>query len=346
MHKLRINWAVLSFFIFYFIILQAFNDWQYAKYTKGGGTSWINIKYRLFTIPFDMFAHYLFYRWAVPFLLKKKFGIFFLLVMLFIVLLDVYSYSVDWVIRLSFLDLYKEYKPLSWSNYQFPIQSFHFTFINLIGITGFAYFLNRVKEEKIMQQLKEQHLQLELNYLKAQLHPHFFFNTMNNIYSLALYRSEKTAPVVEKLSQMMRYIIYEGQKNVVPLNTEIDFLKNFVALEKIRHNENIPISFTVQGNSDEIAVPPLLFMPLMENGFKHGFHDNQSPLIESAMLIENNEIIFEVKNSYMCDPATDKPGIGLENLRKRLELLYPHKHELLIQKSDTKFEVSLIVKLI
>ncbi len=107
----------------------------------------------------------------------------------------------------------------------------------------------------------------------------------------------------------------KGKKDKVPLETEIDFLKNFVALEKIRHDEKVPISFTVQGNSDEIVVPPLLFMPLMENGFKHSF-DNQSPLIESAMLIENNEIIFEVKNSYMCDPATDKPGIGLENLRK------------------------------
>ena len=121
---------------------------------------------------------------------------------------------------------------------------------------------------------------------------------MNNIYSLALYRSEKTAPIVEKLSLLMRYIIYEGQKDAVPLETEIEFIRNFVALEKIRHEDEAAISFTVQGNIDRMLIPPLLFMPLLENGFKHGVYDGEDSWLEAEMLIENDEIIFGIKKQH------------------------------------------------
>jgi LytS/YehU family sensor histidine kinase len=201
------------------------------------------------------------------------------------------------------------------------------------------------REEKIKQQLRDQHLQLELKYLKAQLQPHFFFNTLNNIYSLALYRSEKTAPIVEKLSLLMRYIIYEGQKDVVPLETEIEFLKNFVALEKIRHEDGLAISFTVQGNADRILIPPLLFMPLLENGFKHGVYNCEDSWLEAEMLIENNEIIFGIRNSIAGSATVSGSGIGLDTLRKRLALLYPKKHELLIQRTDSQFEVNLTLRM-
>lgn len=340
MGSLRINWAVVIFFIFNFIVLQFINDWQYRSFLDGGD-SWVTVRYRTFTIPFIILAYYLFYRWQVPLLFRRKFGAFLLSVALFIVLFDIYILLVDRA------DQYLSGRrtQFNWRNYRFPVQSLHFTFINLLAITGFAYFLNRSREEKTAQQLKEQHLQLELNYLKAQLHPHFFFNTLNNIYSLALYRSEKTAPIVEKLSQLMRYIIYEGQKDRVPLEVEIDFLKSFVALEKIRHEDSVSISFTVQGNTDEIFVPPLLFMPLLENSFKHGADDNKDLRIEAAMLVENNEIIFEISNSRTAGSAAGEPGIGLMNLRKRLALLYPKKHELVIRKGDRQFEANLILKL-
>jgi two-component system, LytTR family, sensor kinase len=181
--------------------------------------------------------------------------------------------------------------------------------------------------------------------LKAQLQPHFFFNTMNNIYSLALYRSEKTAPIVEKLSLLMRYIIYEGAKDSVPLQTEIEFLENFVTLEKIRHGDEAAISFTVQGNAHGMFIPPLLFMPLLENGFKHGVYDCEDSWLEAGMLIEDNEVIFGIRNSIAGGAAVSGPGIGLETLRKRLSLLYPKKHELLIQKADKQFEVNLTLRM-
>lgn len=346
MRRLRINWAVLAFFIFYFFVLQFVNDWQYRRYLDGGD-SWHTFKYRLFSTPFAMLWYYLFYIGGVPFLFKKKFGAFILSIILFIVFIEVFSPLEDWIATLLSRPAAPiTYPDFSWAKYPYLHQSLYFTFINLFAVTGFAYFLNMFKEEKIKQQLKEQHLELELNYLKAQLHPHFFFNTMNNIYSLALYRSEKTAPIVEKLSHIMRYIIYEGSKDLVPLENEIEFLKNFVALEKIRHEDNASISFTIQGNAEQVFISPLLFMPLLENGFKHGFNSNDDCWIEAAMLIENNEISFEIKNSNYGTPAGNEPGIGLYNLRKRLALLYPQKHELLIQKSDRQFEVNLTLQLL
>jgi len=346
MHRVRINWAVFGFFIFYFFVLQFVNDWQYRRFLDGGN-SWVTFKYRLASTPFIMLSYYLFYRWGVPFLFKKKFGAFGLSIFLFIVFLEIYSplsEVIKWLLFSRF-NVPGNFPTISWSKYPFLHQSLHFTIINLFAVTGFAYFLNMFKEEKIKRQLEAQQLQLELNYLKAQLHPHFFFNTMNSIYSLALYRSEKTAPIVEKLSHMMRYIIYEGQKDTVPLEKEIEFLKSFVALEKIRHEDHVSVSFTIQGNIEQTFIPPLLFMPLLENGFKHGFQYNEDSWLEAAMLIENDEIIFGVKNSDPSSVTANEPGVGLENLRKRLSLLYPKKHELVMQKTNNQFEVNLTLKL-
>lgn len=335
---------VPAFFIFYFVVLQFFNDWQYRRYLDGGN-SWVTFRYRVLSLPFTMLAYYLFYIWGTPLLFKKKFVAFISAMLLFIVFLEIYSPLVDWIMDLIHDPHTLEYPTFGWDKKTYLHQSLHFTFINLFAITGFAYFVNTFKEEKIKQQLKQQHLQLELNYLKAQLHPHFFFNTLNNIYSLALYRSEKTAPIVEKLSHIMRYIIYEGKKDTVPLETEIAFLENFVALEKIRHEDNACIAFTVQGNTDKINIPPLLFMPLLENAFKHGFSNNGHSWVEAAMLIEDNEIIFEIKNSNAGGEHDGRSGIGLENLQKRLSLLYPQKHTLLIQNTDKQFEGNLTLKL-
>ena len=295
---------------------------------------------------FTMFAYYLFYKWGSPLLFKRKFGAFLLSIILFIVFLEFYTLPVDWIAwRFSRYPNTRNSKISLIVPDYYLRQSLHFTFINLFAITGFAYFTRMFREEKIKQELRDQHHLLELKYLKAQLHPHFFFNTMNNIYSLALYRSEKTAPIVEKLSLLMRYIIYEGRKDVVPLETEIEFLKNFVALEKIRHEDEAVISFTVQGNVDQMLIPPLLFMPLLENGFKHGVYNCEDSRLEAEMLIENNEIIFGIRNSVAGGVKISEPGIGLDTLRRRLTLLYPKRHELLIQRTDSLFEVNLTLKM-
>ena len=342
MTQSRKTWAVAGFFVFYFILLQLANDWQYRA-VLDGGNSWVTLRYRLMTIPLMMLPYYLFYRWQVPLLLKRKFGRFLLSVLLFIMLLDVYAHLTDWLAGWALFPSGSLHPRVSWRDYHFPVQSLHFTVINLLAVTGFAYFLNRWEAELVIRQLKEQRLQLQLNYLKAQLHPHFFFNTLNNIYSLALYQSEKTAPMVEVLSQLMRYIVYSTKEERVPLQKEIEFLQHFVQLESIRHEDNSPISFTVQGDARGISIPPLLFMPILENSFKHGVVN--SPWMEAGMLIENKEIVFEVRNGHTPGASPGEAGIGLDNLRQRLDLLYPEKHTLLIRQTNERFEVTLTLML-
>lgn len=168
MRRIRINWTLFGFFIFYFYVLQFVNDWQYRQYLDGGDF-WATFRYRLFTTPFIMLAYYLFYKWGVPFLFKKKFVGFALAVTVFVVFLEIYSPLTDWiaVLLLSDLNVPAIYPKFSWQQYPLLHQSLHFTFINLFAISGFAYFLTTFEEERIKRQLKEQHLELELNYLKA-----------------------------------------------------------------------------------------------------------------------------------------------------------------------------------
>ena len=176
MGKLRINWGVVGFFVFYFFVLQFFNDWQYRRYLDGGN-SWLTFKYRLYSTPFTIFAYYLFYKWGSPLLFKRKFGAFLLAIILFVVfLLHFILLPIEWIDWRFSLHPNARYPQIGLNIQDYHLhQSLHFTFINLFAITGFAYFIRMFKEEKIKQQLRDQHLQLELKYLKAQLHPHFFF---------------------------------------------------------------------------------------------------------------------------------------------------------------------------
>jgi hypothetical protein len=339
MKHFKDNWAVAAFFIFFFLVLQFFNDWQYWEYIDNGNP-WNTIRYRLLTIPLIMVPYYLYYKWQVPLLVKKKFFLFVISLIGFLLFLEFYGVIIDWITSIVVPNHHKA--PFRWNNYHFPNQSFHLTFLNLAGITGFAFFQLRWKGEKLISQMREQQLQSELHSLKAQLHPHFFFNTLNNIYSLALERSAKTAPVVENLSKLMRYVVYETDMGKVPLTNEVKFMEDYVALEQIRHDNAMAINFSVQGNPAGIQVPPLLFMPLLENCFKHGF-SSAEPFAEVTMLIENGEIIVATRNRFVKNAGVSQTGIGLDNLSKRLQLLYAHRHRLLITENEDIFEVTLIL---
>ncbi|MBD0333257.1 MAG: sensor histidine kinase, partial [Chitinophagaceae bacterium] len=228
----------------------------------------------------------------------------------------------------------------------FPRQMFTLTITYLLTLTGLGYFIRKLEDEIKLRKLKEQHLQLQIDYLKAQLHPHFFFNTLNNIYSLALDASADTAPTVAKLADLMRYIIYDGNKKTVPLTKEVEFIQNYMDLERIRHNSHTAIHFSLQGKVEGIQIEPLLFIPLIENGFKHGINGSVTRAWLNAVLrIEKDEIQLQVKNSKDKNHQVKYGGIGLENTRQRLQLLYPGQHSLLVQEKDDSFSACLKVKL-
>jgi hypothetical protein len=346
MNKKKLLIAELCFFIFYFLVLQLISDIQYNR--ELGGRLADTISYRLQTAPLMMAVYFVYYKVQLPLLFRKKYLVFFISLPLFIFFLEGSLLLTDWITSHNHFipEQIRLTGKYNLEHYKFPRQLIGLTVTNLFTLTGFGYFIKKLEDELKIRKLKEQHLQLELDYLKAQLHPHFFFNTLNNIYSLALYHSDQTAPTVARLSELMRYIIYDGNKKTVPLTREIEFIRNYIHLEQIRHNENTRISFIVQGKDDGIYVEPLLFIPLIENSFKHGINRSmENASMEAVMVIENNEITLEIKNSKPEHKTTGEEGIGLQNIKKRLELLYPGRHELLIKENEDSFEVFLHLQL-
>jgi len=202
------------------------------------------------------------------------------------------------------------------------------------------------KENYTSQILEKQKLEAELNFLKGQIHPHFFFNTLNNLYSLIVKKSDDAGEVVLKLSDLMRYLLYEAKESEIALSKEIVNLKNYIALEKIRFGSRIDISFHTFGDISGQTIAPLMILPLLENCFKHSTGtDANHAWVTIEISAINNRIKVKIENSKTSKTANQKKnfakGIGLANLRRRLELLYPAKHELKIKEYEESFLVSM-----
>jgi hypothetical protein len=336
----------IGFFIFYFLILQLATDIQ-MHYTYGNNFSDALI-HRLTYFPAVALPYFFFYRYAVQsLLLKKQYVLFCVSILLFIGLLELVVPVYDWLVTKSvFLPASVQEDARSNLNGpdSFPSQTFSLTLYNTATLSGFGYFIKTLNDETRFRKLKEQHLQLELENLKAYLQPHFFFNTLNNIYSLVIQKSEEAAPALDRLSELMRYIIYDCKKEKVLLSEEVRFIHNYIALEKIRHKK-ADIRFDQQGNTESLHIEPLLFISLIENAFKHGINQSLSQSwVHIAFIVFEDEILLEVKNNKppkgQPKECTEK-GIGLQNVRKRLELLYPDRHSLTVEEGDNIFEVGL-----
>ena len=197
--------------------------------------------------------------------------------------------------------------------------------------------------------VENEKLMAELNFLKAQINPHFLFNTLNNLYYLAYTQSANTTEVIAKLSQMMRYMIYDSNHQQVPLSKEIEYMESYISLERLRLNDQIPIKFDIQGNPQEVLIAPLIFITFLENAFKHGVSNNYpGAWINILIQIKGKECIYQVENSKIPTSkpeAGEKSGIGLQNVKRRLELSYPDKHKLIIEEKTDRYFVQLNITL-
>ncbi|WP_082994744.1 sensor histidine kinase [Aquimarina megaterium] len=194
-----------------------------------------------------------------------------------------------------------------------------------------------------VQTLKNDKVKAELELLKTQINPHFFFNTLNNLYSLIKKDPDTAQEYVLKLSDMMRFTIYDGKEEAVPLEEEIKYLTNFIELQTARYHKAIDIDFKHSIINKDYPIPPLLFIILLENSFKHGVEKliNQS-FINIELKEDDNQILFTIKNNYDPDTHVKSGGIGLENLQDRLNLLYPNgKHKLTISNQNQIYFVKL-----
>ncbi|MBX9808560.1 MAG: sensor histidine kinase [Flavobacteriaceae bacterium] len=189
--------------------------------------------------------------------------------------------------------------------------------------------LTWLKERDRNRALKEEQFKIKLKYLKNQIQPHFFFNTLNNLYALSLESSDKVPDVIIKLSKLMEYVLYdiEGTK-FVPLIKEIDYIQNYIEIEKLRF-ENVEVAMNIESNIDEVKVPPLLFISLLENAFKHGGFNNNMLKIKINCKIVDDFLHFEIINNFVLSPSFKSPkGIGLINTKKRLKLIFKNNYSL------------------
>lgn len=202
------------------------------------------------------------------------------------------------------------------------------------------------------QTLLTQSMQSELRFLKSQINPHFLFNTLNNLYALTLKKSDKAPEIVLKLSEIMRYMLYECNERRVLLSKEIQYIHNYLDLERLRQPKEADIIFTTEGNISEQMVAPLLFVPFLENSFKHGLntHIQGGGFVRLKLSVSGDDLEFFIENSKAERiPRQDHPrsgGIGLTNVRQRLQLLYPENHTLIVQDEPHRYAVTLYLKMI
>jgi sensor histidine kinase YesM len=220
-------------------------------------------------------------------------------------------------------------------------------FFTLVITYALKYAGQAVSSQNKLLQLQKDNLILELNALKSQINPHFLFNTLNNIYSLSLRKSDKAPEMILKLSDMMRYVLYECNSGAVPIEKEIQFIKNYMDLERLRHGAEVKIQFTLNGNPGQNKIEPLLLIPIVENSFKHGINNQlEKGFIEIQMEVKDKKLSLQAYNSVQNGKRAEiKHGIGIDNVRKRLELLYPENHRLQISPNEKTWKVNLELNL-
>lgn len=290
-----------------------------------------------------------YYRWAVPRLLyiKRYLSLFLLTVVVFVFLTTYNNIAVSWV--------FFQFTQHQTVGIFFDRESAGFfmdwnmimtDFIAFLSI-AFARFSYQNQQER--HQIERDHLQLQLTMLKNQLQPHFLFNTLNSLYGMSLVGSKETPRFILLLSNMMQYILYDCDRPMVPIQGEKGFMEAYFELEQKKYPE-ASIRLTMDEGPTSLQIPPMLILPLIENSFKHGKHkvaNNCSVLAE--LTIENNELHFWIKNDKVPKmPFTEEKlpgGIGLVNIKKRLKLYYPERHELLLTENEESYMAKLTINL-
>ena len=225
-----------------------------------------------------------------------------------------------------------------------------FRFLIAILMIGFniaiKFLFKSMRDEEAMKELERRKLQSELEYLKYQINPHFFMNTLNNIHALVDINKVQAKKAIVELSKMMRYVLYEANNKTIPLSREVLFLNNYIELMKLRYIEKVNVKVSLPEDIPAVEIPPLLYISFIENAFKHGVSYQTNSLIYVAMQVEDGSLVFTCSNSNNGKSEEQHRGIGLDNIQKRLKLLYGDKYTLSINEGPESFNVLLIIPLI
>ncbi len=237
---------------------------------------------------------------------------------------------------------------------EFFVDNQYFIFLStfFIGFSSSIYYImtDWLNSQREKQELAKETLQSELKFLKSQINPHFLFNTLNSLYALTLKKSDLAPEIVLKLSEMMRYMLYDCNEKMVDLSKEVAYITNYLELEKLRHGKKMDIKLQLNGEIADQKLAPLLFIPFIENCFKHGISNRiEEGFVNIILNINNTNLDITVENSRTPSLPNNlgkrSGGIGLINVKRRLELLYPDKYTLNIEKSPTTYKVHLSLNL-
>lgn len=319
---------VLFWTVAYFIMIVIYG---YSKTTY-----WMAARNNLIYGPVQVIYFYILAYWLVPkFLMKQKYLQFFFLLAVVFIGAIYFTRIVD----VAFVDPYN-IRILGESSVWYPseattfwdkVVSRYYFFGALKGVNLIVWIALAIKLFKQLMERRNAALQAELNFLKSQIHPHFLFNTLNSLYALTLIKSDQSPDVVLRLSELMRYMLYECNTERSLLLKELRILKDYIELEKVRYEDRLDFSFSINGEISDQQIAPLLLLPFVENAFKHGAGERPGDVwISVDLQVQRNKIKYKVSNSKPeSDDEPVNPGhLGLANLKKRLELLYPGAYEL------------------
>ncbi len=293
--------------------------------------------YTLVEVATYMFVFYLNYLVLIPSLLKPKRHVLYALSLVALLLVYVLG------IRYSGLEQ-SLYEYVSWRNV-FSMCLNGSLFLLLSTLYGYYQAWQQEKERQL--KLKAEKLESELKFLRTQVSPHFLFNSLNNLYSLSLQKHDNAAPMVAKLSNIMRYILYDCKENSIPLEKELEYLQEYIDLQLLRLPASDNVDLYIEGNFKGIEIAPLLLINFVENCFKHSdLNENEDAWIRVSLVREDNILHFDTQNSFVSQQSQAlQSGIGLKNAQRQLELNYPNEHKLDIETQDGVFEVKLKIEL-
>ncbi len=323
--------------LLFWVVSYLFYSLSYGEYTQNYSHEFIS---NLIFLPVRMVGAYSFIYLVIPFLLKRNYYQFFALT-------TIHAFFYGFMIWMLYYNI-----PFFGLKGEFPI--FYWPKIIVAAVTNYevpalaatiklfkAWFIDQNQKQALINQKQ----QAELNFLKTQIHPHFLFNTLNNLYALTLKKADEAPDVVIKLSELLRYMLYECSEKFVPLSKELTFLSNYIELQSIRHDKNlVSIEYKPDGDSTNKVIAPLLLLPLIENCFKHGITQGDKKVqILIHFTFNDDKLLLHVKNtlSHPMDSFTE--GLGISNVRRRLELIYPQQHTLDITTTEGFFDVKLII---
>ncbi|SDW52787.1 hypothetical protein SAMN05444411_101920 [Lutibacter oricola] len=327
-------WIVIYYFYAYFLGYGSSN------------TKYVN-KFSGFLMPVTILVSYFFVYYLIPnYLLTKKY-VYFILYSIYTFILSVFIILVSILYGLVYSEGFKEMGtvPLT-KTLPFIILGVYFVVLIFVSFSLIMYnYKSIVSNENLKNKILETQLQIkdqELRFLKMQIHPHFLFNSLNTIYGFALNKKDEAPEMILKLSNLLDYILYQIEKPQVFLMDEINHLQDYVSLEKMRFHDTLEVETTVNISSKNIQIAPMLLIPFVENAFKHGDIINGSLYVSIQIKTDNNKLFFEIENTSIKENKTNN-GIGLENIAKRLKMLYPNSHTLETFQTDSFFKVKLTI---